>query len=111
VRLDPTPRQPAGDLGRRLSHPDGTPEQVEPRHFERDQLARAQPGVGREANQGRIRLRDHLGQHLDLDCGEEVHLLALYFRRLHPSGDVARQPAAVDRAGEDLTERAGPPAA
>jgi len=102
--LDPTPLQVAGDLWRRLGDPDAALEQVEPTELERDQLAGPEPGVGGEPDQDRVRLLDRMGQDLDLDGGEEVHLLALDLGRLHSGSDVAGQAPTIDCAGQDLAE-------
>jgi hypothetical protein len=41
---------------------------------------------------------------LDLDGVQEAHLAPLHLGELHPGGDVAGQPTAVDRRVEDLGE-------
>jgi hypothetical protein len=71
---------------------------------QRDQLARAHAGVGGDPYQRRVPRVDRVGEGLDLDGVEEVHLAPLHLGELDPGGDVAGELAAVDRGVEDLGE-------
>ena len=73
VGLGRTPHQLVGDLGGGLDHLAGAAEQVQAANPERGQLPGPQAGVGVEADQQRVRRRDHRGELLDLGGGQEVH--------------------------------------
>jgi hypothetical protein len=60
-------------LGGGLDHLAGAAEQVQAANPERGQLPGPQAGVGVEADQQRVRRRDHRGELLDLGGGQEVH--------------------------------------
>lgn len=86
------------DLAERLRHADGATEQIEPLDLEREQLARPQARVGPSLDQhGEARI-DRGGEQLDLDRGEEVHLLlGPAGQAAHVGGDVDRKPLGVHR--------------
>ena len=100
VVLRRAPRQLPIDLGQRLGDPGRASHQVEALHLEAEDLPGAQARVGADQHQQPIPRVDRVGQVLDLDLGQEVHLvLGAAGESSYAGGDVDGQPVRVDRRG------------